>query len=391
MNVDMQKVKTIVLIKYSFMSSRVSHIPIIPNERIKTARTNGKVIYYNPNFVEKLSFNQRVTLLAHEYGHIVYEHIKRGKGKVNKVWNKATDAFINANLQKDRFEVIDGMIYIDGALNYTSEELYEKLLNEKEEEKNKNSESEYDPDEAHEIWNEEFDDDLDNEESNQTDNSRDYDYEERNLFEENRKNIKEKLQELRKLYTSSKVREIDNIEYGKQILNWEKELKQCTKSDYDWTYRNAKIYEGIIRPYLEEQPHIKTQIVLDTSGSINDTLLKNFLKSCKNILRFSEIEVGCFDTRFYGFNKIKKESDIDNIKLEGSGGTDFNAAVLAFSQSADNKIIFTDGYADMPDISSNIIWIVFGDQKINPKGGKVIYISSSDLNKLSFNESVRKI
>lgn len=388
MNIDIERVKRIVFIRYSFMESRVSHIPIIPDKKRKTACTNGKVIYYNPDFFEKLTFEQRVTVLAHEYGHIIGDHIKRGKGKKHKVWNIASDAFTNANLKKDNFAPIDGMVDIADARSYSIEELYEKLLAENNYEKYLNNEY-YDPNESHEIWNEDLDDDLSN--GDNIDDSKEDEIDERELYENNRKDIKERLEKLKEIYTNSQTRQIDDIKYGESIFDWERQLIQCSKSDYDWTYKNARIYEGIVRPYLEEQPHIKTQIVLDTSGSINDKLLRNFLKECKNILRFSEIEVGCFDTKFYGFNKISKESDIDNIKLEGSGGTDFNAAVLAFSQNADNKIIFTDGYADMPDISSNIIWIVFGDVKINPKGGKVIYISSSDLNKLSFNESVKRI
>ena len=45
-------------------------------------------------------------------------------------------------------------------------------------------------------------------------------------------------------------------------------------------------------------------------------------------------------------------------------------------------MIFTDGEASMPSISLDAIWIVFGGEKINPKGGKVIYITSEQLDKL---------
>ena len=36
----------------------------------------------------------------------------------------------------------------------------------------------------------------------------------------------------------------------------------------------------------------------------------------------------------------------------------------------------------MPKASVNAIWIVFGNTKINPKGGKVIYITSEQLDRL---------
>lgn len=36
----------------------------------------------------------------------------------------------------------------------------------------------------------------------------------------------------------------------------------------------------------------------------------------------------------------------------------------------------------MPDMATDAIWIVFGDEKINPKGGKVIYVTLEQLEKL---------
>lgn len=96
---------------------------------------------------------------------------------------------------------------------------------------------------------------------------------------------------------------------------------------------------------MEEQQSPETEIVLDTSGSINEVLLKNFLRECKNILQHSRLKVGCFDTKFYGFHEIRTEEDIENMKFIGDGGTDFDVAVNAFSRRVENKIIFTDGEA----------------------------------------------
>ena len=82
---------------------------------------------------------------------------------------------------------------------------------------------------------------------------------------------------------------------------------------------------------------------------------------------------------------------IENMTFYGRGGTNFDVAINAFSQRVDNKIIFTDGYADMPKDKSNVIWIVFGDEKINPLGGKVIYIDKQTLKQGDLsNHSIRK-
>ena len=75
-------------------------------------------------------------------------------------------------------------------------------------------------------------------------------------------------------------------------------------------------------------------------------------------------ESSCFDTVFYGFHDIRNEKDIDDMVFEGGGGTDFNAAVNAFTLRVDNRIIFTDGQAPMPDKPMNAIWVVYGDEEI---------------------------
>lgn len=106
------------------------------------------------------------------------------------------------------------------------------------------------------------------------------------------------------------------------------------------------------------------------------------LRECKNILQYNKLKVGCFDTEFYGFHEIRTEKEIENMKFEGNGGTDFDVAVGAFSRRVENKIIFTDGDDPMPEMPLDAIWLVFGNEKINPKGGKVIYITQEQLDRL---------
>lgn len=215
---------------------------------------------------------------------------------------------------------------------------------------------------------------------------------EKKVFKQNRIERKKQLEELRKTLveqshgigtdTNEKRREVSNIGVATSLIDWRRLLKEAVKIDVDWSYKNASIEDGVVTPYLEEIPQPETEILLDTSGSIDETLLRNFLRECKNILQTSKVKVGCFDTKFYGFNEIKNINDIDNIELKGGGGTNFDTAVNAFSRRVENKIIFTDGWSSMPSKSIDAIWIVFGNREINPKGGKIIYISDEQLRKL---------
>ena len=215
---------------------------------------------------------------------------------------------------------------------------------------------------------------------------------EKDAFKKNLEDKKKQLEELKEAIskrasqagtsTNRDVRTVKDIGTAKPIVDWRYVLREAIKYDVDWSYKNATLEYGVVTANLEEQPMPETEIVLDTSGSINEVLLKNFLRECKNILQHTKLKVGCFDTEFYGFHEIRTEEDIENMEFVGGGGTDFDVAVGAFSRRVENKIIFTDGEASMPDMPLDAIWIVFGGERINPKGGKVIHITPEQLDRL---------
>lgn len=215
---------------------------------------------------------------------------------------------------------------------------------------------------------------------------------EKDAFKKNLEDKKKQLEELKEVIskqasqagtsTNRDIRTVNDIGTAKPIIDWRYVLREAIKYDVDWSYKNATLEDGVVSANLEEQPMPETEIVLDTSGSINEVFLKNFLRECKNILQHTKLKVGCFDTEFYGFHEIRTEEDIEKMRLEGGGGTNFVVAVGAFSRRVENKIIFTDGKDSMPDMPLDAIWIVFGGEKINPKGGKVIYIDNEQLERL---------
>ena len=217
---------------------------------------------------------------------------------------------------------------------------------------------------------------------------------ERETFKQNKIEKRKQLQELsRELANKSSHEAGDGIQReGKKLsdigiatplIDWRKLLRQAIKYDEEYTRKNARMRNGYFRHRIEQLPMPEAEILLDTSGSVSEVLLKNFLRECKNILDNSKVKVGCFNTEFHGFTELKKPEDIDNMSFPIGGGTDFNVAVGAFSRKAPNKIIFTDGQADMPkETVRNVIWVVFGNEKINPKGGKVINITGEQLRKL---------
>lgn len=474
MKYDIAALKRKMLVKYPFFGSVVASVDYKENKDILTAGTDGETIYYNPKYLESLSVEEQTFIFAHEVCHIAFNHILRSEGKDPELWNIATDGVINQFLKRDGLKMALGGVDIAEAINYDAEQLYDKLLQEKQKRQQQNGQGNNQSEQGNQQQNQQQSSGSSQGENGQQqsqqqnssnsgnsqeqsggDSGKDLQEEdkskqdvghdthsmweqavkkhkeqqeksdkkeslldkllgkdakekeknelekkqeelesmgEKDAFKKNLEDKKKQLEELKEAIskqasqagtsTNRDVRIVNDIGTAKPIVDWRYVLREAIKYDVDWSYKNATLEDGVVTANLEEQPMPETEIVLDTSGSINEVLLKNFLRECKNILQHTKLKVGCFDTEFYGFHEIRTEEDIENMEFVGGGGTDFDVAVGAFSRRVENKIIFTDGEASMPDMPLDAIWIVFGGKRINPKGGKVIHITPEQLDRL---------
>ena len=133
-----------------------------------------------------------------------------------------------------------------------------------------------------------------------------------------------------------------------------------------------------------------SQILLDTSGSVDGRMLRGFLKECKSILKDSKIKVGCFDANFYGFQSVNNNEDIENLQLKGGGGTDLILAASSFTEGAKSKIIFTDGYGDEPQKAEGVIWIIYGNKNFKvPAGSKAVFVDPKELDDMRASGGMR--
>ena len=189
---DLERVKKAVIRRYRISAGLALHgVKLELDKNIETAAVIGKPnekgkidiekISINPDFFDRLSFSERVFVLAHEALHIAFKHFSRSiekpvadakrkyeeyckteldenKRKLKEIalhnhyqniWNIATDACINAFLKKDGFtypkNVIDlktgkEMQFVDipDGLIKSAEKIYDSLI--KKEEDNRNIE-----------------------------------------------------------------------------------------------------------------------------------------------------------------------------------------------------------------------------------------------------------
>ena len=136
----LQDVKRLMIVRYPRFATQIANANLEYNKDLPyhTAATDGKNIYFDPDYLASLGDEDKLFIIAHELMHVKFEHMyrmkqKNGEMRDPEIWNIATDAIINANLEKDNFKIKEGYVNMPEALNYTSEELYDKLLKEKQE------------------------------------------------------------------------------------------------------------------------------------------------------------------------------------------------------------------------------------------------------------------
>lgn len=235
----------------------------------------------------------------------------------------------------------------------------------------------------------------DNSDESESKQNNDGDIDEQEEFEKNRelrrdiaRNFAEQLKN-KGMSQGGIDRSVKDIGLEKEVVDWKQLLRrEIDKTETLWTQRRS-IAENNYAYRLEENDiddEALTEVMLDTSGSVSTTLLRNFVRQLKPLLKKTKLKVGCFDMNFYGFTEIKNEKDIDKFRVVGGGGTNFEGAIQNFTFKREvNKIVFTDGYDEMTMTDkkyADIIWIVFDCKDFKPAVGRVIQVSHQDLKKL---------
>ena len=72
MKYDIAALKRKMIVKYPFFGSVVANVYYKENKDIPTAGTDGKTIYYNPEYLESLSVEEQTFVFPREVCHIAY-------------------------------------------------------------------------------------------------------------------------------------------------------------------------------------------------------------------------------------------------------------------------------------------------------------------------------
>ena len=90
----------------------------------RTIGTDARAFYYNPDYIAGLTLEQTQFALAHEALHCALSHFARREHRVKARWDKACDLAINPILIREGMTPVPGALYDVGFEGMMAEEIY---------------------------------------------------------------------------------------------------------------------------------------------------------------------------------------------------------------------------------------------------------------------------
>jgi len=351
------------LLKASFFGNLATRLKLVnADEWCATAATDGRHFYYNSRFVNLLRPKEIEFLFGHEVLHCVYDHFGRRGERDPQIWNIANDYCVNGDLKKHNVgEFITSVpcLYDKKYEGKSSEEVYDDLM--------ENAQKISLDDLVKQLLDDHLDGDGDEGEGGGGDGEgKDGKGKGRpKLSEEEKQAIRDEIKEA-VLAAAATVDGAGNLPAGvkrmikdltEPQMNWREllrmNLESTIKSDYTWMRSSRKGWHmDAVMPGQKNDDMIDIAVALDASGSISETMLKDFLSEIQGIMDSFpayKIHVVTFDTDAY--NPAQYDSDnLDSIceyEIKGGGGTDFDCVynyLKAEEIQPRRLIIFTDGF-----------------------------------------------
>ena len=346
-----------------FFGALMLFASIVKSESIETAATDGKDIFFNEKFLKSLNSSEQNALMLHEVLHMALLHVTRRQSRDPHIWNIAADIVVNdLILRNTSFKLPKGAIidkqYSDKSVEY----IYECLL------KNNNYKNK-----QYQLGISDLKNSSEDSQANQ-------------LTEVDRLEIES--------YWRDKIQVLKNTISDRETANGQgnipagmsKEIEVFLEPEVDWRHALWKyvgktpvdfddldrrfLYRGL---YLEGllTEALQVSVCIDTSGSVSNKLLDQFLGELKGILNaYPHVKCDLFfaDTQIDGPHEIQSIAEMPPVS--GFGGTSF-VPFFNYLETNDNNLMgankvniyFTDGYGDFPnkDPKDPTMWLVSKD------------------------------
>ena len=353
------KAKAQIVLDHPFFASILLKREMRERKDIPTLAVDARGnIYYNADFVEKLTVPQLVWGLCHEVGHVIGQHALRRKHRDAKKWNYAGDAWINDMLNDAGVgTLIPNTVNMPGSKDKTTETIYDELPEGQGGGSASTSGDGNSSDFDNGLGDDILDENLTESEIKEIEANNKVDIAQAAQAAKMRGKLSGKLAEI--------VADIINVKTPwYDIL--ERYMADHVKQDYTWTKPNRRhIGAGIYLPSMANEPSMGELVVqIDVSGSISKRELDYYNGHLSRIIKQcnpTKVHVLYTDTDVVRADTFEQGADV-NLEFYSGGGTHMPAGFDWVSEQGITPSVFvclTDGYTDFDEAPEYpVVWCI---------------------------------
>lgn len=339
--------KAKLLVEYPLFGTIASRLKLILNDDIQAFKSDGITLEYNSDFLQELSMDEMLFVLANGAMHVSLAHESRKQNRSAWLWQLSTDYAINDMLVENGMQRPWQAHYSKRFSGLYAEEIYAELKADI-----LRDELEYEADDINDV-------------ENQNASQETEQIQEEQLFGEFAKATLD-AEEKRDALPFGVGRFFQLSSQGK--IDWRDELRialdRFYRDDYAQMPPNKKfLHLGIYLPSSQSQ-RFRLVVAVDSSGSIDEDLLNGFLSELNflmNTIPSYQIDLLVCDDKIRSHETFYS-GDILEANVEGGGATDFRP-VFEFVENElqDTKLLlyFSDLDGRFPDKepSYEVKWI----------------------------------
>ncbi len=365
-----------------FIGTLAMNLELIPvvDYRCPTASTDGRRVFFNPHFLNDLTIDERLTILAHEIWHCGLSHFTREHGRIedHEMWNHAIDHEVNSLLEDDGFAVPIHAVLYRQYKGESAETVFEKIKNGEIEMRgqcldehdmvSKDGDGEM-PGKGTDGWSTV---EVDAEgnitakvDMNFTPNRTD------DVWKEWKNKIMAAAQQCAGNGVDMGAYQRSLDELFKSEIDWKEILRQFLtpmfNSTRKWLPPNRRhVHKKMYLPSLKKDKQLKIVIAIDTSGSTTGDIVKTFVSEVLAILnsfggyelRLIQCDMNICEDVTYDYDNPFESKD---FKLKGGGGTNFIPVFDLLSHDNEEPeimLFLTNGYGPAPSAAPSypVIW-----------------------------------
>jgi len=375
-----EKAKAKLMLEHPYIGALATALRLDDNPQTLTFNSDGVSLKYNDEYFDEAPLDEIMFALANGAMHAVLKHSERSGERVGRIWQAATDITVNTMLLKNGFTLppyayydtrFDGM-YAEEIYDILTEEMiYNDTLNEADapppddpsdpKENAKSSATDHmqtqEPSSSQPTTSAQLPDDgIDAEEIEA-------------LRQEITEHFEQIFQKFNRQGELPQGLEMVIPHYFSHKIHWQELLyryiAEFAKNTYSFIPPNMKyLYRGIYLPSLSSDL-LRIVIAVDTSGSVDESLLGTFLGEVESIMQSYgnyEIDLITADAKVQAHRTYLPGERLD-YTVSGGGGTDFRptfAYIDAEISYPTLLLYFTDGMGTFPEVepSFDVMWVM---------------------------------